>query len=324
MPYPFVDMTLYFFLYSFCGWLIETIYCSWKARRFINRGFLNGPICPIYGCGVLLMLILLIPVRNNVSSITIALPVIFFAGAVLASTVEYFTSWIMEVIFKARWWDYSDMKFNLNGRICLSISFAWGALATGFLYLVQPTFEALVASLYRLSEILPLYISVAAISLFFIDFIVSVHIAKLIGSKLQLMEKWTAFIREHMESLDLPTKEELLLRLEDLYDRWAPRFSQLQAKVSGENKPTFSEWDELPFETMRRKLAELIGELSGRRDELLSGLLSGLKPLQKRMLKAFPYMKNHMQGVSLDSLNKFSKTPETTDNAIIAENKEEQ
>ena len=80
MPYSLTDTLLYFFIYSFCGWLMETILCSVQERRFINRGFLNGPLCPIYGCGVTLIMIFLLPVRDGLPNLAIALPVVFIAG----------------------------------------------------------------------------------------------------------------------------------------------------------------------------------------------------------------------------------------------------
>ena len=96
MPYSLTDMALYFFMYSFCGWLMETALCSFQEKRFVNRGFLNGPFCPIYGCGIVLILIFLLPVRDGIDKLWVAVPVIFAAGAFLASVVEYFTSWLME------------------------------------------------------------------------------------------------------------------------------------------------------------------------------------------------------------------------------------
>lgn len=122
MPYSLVDMTLYFFIYSFCGWLMETVLCSIREHRFINRGFLNGPLCPIYGCGILLILTFLLPVRDSIPRAEAAVPVIFLAGAVLASAVEYFTSWAMEKLFHARWWDYSKHRFNLRYSNGISLS----------------------------------------------------------------------------------------------------------------------------------------------------------------------------------------------------------
>lgn len=205
MPYSLVDMTLYFFIYSFCGWLMETVLCSIREHRFINRGFLNGPLCPIYGCGILLILTFLLPVRDSIPRAEAAVPVIFLAGAVLASAVEYFTSWAMEKLFHARWWDYSKHRFNLNGRICLSISAAWGLLATVFVYQIQPHFESLIAWLYRLSSWLPPIMAAVLLAALAVDTVISARIARALGNKLEQLDKLGELIRAHLESLSLPS-----------------------------------------------------------------------------------------------------------------------
>lgn len=129
MPYGIADMALYFFLYSFLGWAQETVQCSIKERRFVNRGFLNGPICPIYGCGALLIFTFLLPIKRGIASPFLAVPLVFLCGAVIASALEYVTSWVMEKLFHARWWDYSDKKWNINGRgsasYCRAMSRKW-------------------------------------------------------------------------------------------------------------------------------------------------------------------------------------------------------
>ena len=107
---------LCFFAYSFLGWVCECIYCSIPAKKFINRGFLEGPYCPIYGCGAMLVIYLLTPFA--------AKPLLLFvAGILVTSALEYITSWLMEMFFHTKWWDYSTYPFNINGRICL-ISFS--------------------------------------------------------------------------------------------------------------------------------------------------------------------------------------------------------
>ena len=111
----------YFILYSIIGWGYETAMCSVRDRAFVTRGFLNGPYCPIYGVGAVLFLSLL---GNEKSSV-----LIFIFGAMIASAVEYLTSFAMEKAFGARWWDYSDYKFNLNGRVCLGAAAVFGAFA---------------------------------------------------------------------------------------------------------------------------------------------------------------------------------------------------
>lgn len=300
MPYSFVDLLLYFFIYSFCGWLMETVLCSVRERRLINRGFLNGPLCPIYGCGILLVLILLIPVRDNVSPITIALPVIYLTGAALASAVEYFTSWAMEKLFHARWWDYSHIRFNLNGRICLSISLSWGALATGFLYLVQPFFEKLIANLYAVGPFVPALIAAALSALLLADIAVSVRVAAMIGNKLEQLDKWAELLREHVESLELPSKEEIVGKLEGAYAKFAVYSERLREKFPEAGEFTMPEWRALPIESLRRQIDEHSGELRKKLDTLIAGI----RPLQRRMLRAFPNIQRPGASLSLSELQR--------------------
>ncbi|MPM34018.1 hypothetical protein SDC9_80599 [bioreactor metagenome] len=123
--------TLYFFLYSFAGWVCECIYCGLPAKKFINRGFLAGPICPIYGSGAVLVIWLLTPVSQNVL-------LLFLLGALLTSLVEYVTSWGMEKLFHMTWWDYSTYPYNLNGRVCLKNSTLFGLMSVLLLKFVHP------------------------------------------------------------------------------------------------------------------------------------------------------------------------------------------
>ncbi len=117
----FKDMILYFFIYSFIGWILETIYAFFVLGYFVKRGFLIGPICPIYGFGAILLILLL---RNCKGK-----PLSQFLIAGFTFTVfEYVASYVLEVIFGLRWWDYSEDLLNLQGRVSLSYSIIWGAL----------------------------------------------------------------------------------------------------------------------------------------------------------------------------------------------------
>ena len=102
---------LWFLFYSFVGWVYESILVSCQQHRLVNRGFLNGPLCPIYGTGATLAIAVLGNVHNPV--------IIFLVSMVGATILEYSTSWVMEQLFHARWWDYSNFRFNLQGRVCL-------------------------------------------------------------------------------------------------------------------------------------------------------------------------------------------------------------
>ncbi len=122
---------IYFFIYSFMGWLLEVIYAMYVERHFVNRGFLFGPICPIYGCGALLLIISLGKVKGNKL-------LKFFVAVISFSAFEYIVSYILEVMFNQRWWDYSNDILNLQGRISLLYSLLWGILGILFTEKIHP------------------------------------------------------------------------------------------------------------------------------------------------------------------------------------------
>lgn len=124
-------------LYGFIGWVYESILCSVKAKKWINRGFLHGPYCPIYGFGAVTVLLVLGRIGNPV--------MLFFLGALLTCTLEYLTSWVMEKLFHARWWDYHYMKFHINGRVCLAGAVIFGAMTVIVVKWVHPPVAALTA-----------------------------------------------------------------------------------------------------------------------------------------------------------------------------------
>jgi uncharacterized membrane protein len=109
----------WFMIYSYIGWLYETAYCSIQAGRYVNRGFLYGPFCPIYGTSILLMILLFSGRCRNILSL-------FLYCAFIASLLEYLSSYTMELIFNRRWWDYSSRMLNINGRICVGAAVLFG------------------------------------------------------------------------------------------------------------------------------------------------------------------------------------------------------
>ena len=282
MPYPFSVMVLYFFIYSFLGWLLETLLCSFQERRFINRGFLNGPFCPIYGCAVSLMLILLIPVRDSLDNTVIAVLVIFFSCAVLATVTEYFISWIMEKLFKARWWDYSHIKFNINGRVNVIISVIWGGLATLLLYCLQPLLDKLAALIFSAGSTALIVVDAVLIAFLIFDAAISYIVARRIGNKLEQLDKWNELIHGFVESIELPTKEDILRHIERLAEKY-----NLRKAFEKRNSPDMPELHTLTLDSLRRRIADYANEIRAKSVKLMTST----RYLQKRMLRAFPYMK---------------------------------
>ena len=124
-------------MYSILGWILEMVVCSIADKKVVNRGFLVGPYCPIYGCGCLLIIALLHKYQDDPFTL-------FIMAVIVCSLLEYFTSYVMEKLFKARWWDYSDRKFNINGRICLDNLFLFGILGLLIFYIVNPLFSGFI------------------------------------------------------------------------------------------------------------------------------------------------------------------------------------
>ena len=154
LPY----FVLFFAVYSVIGWLYETALCSFEERKAVNRGFLMGPYCPIYGCGALLFILLL---GSEGSPL-----LIFFLGAFVACAIEYSTSAVMERLFHARWWDYSKFRFNLNGRICLGAAMIFGAFAVLLIKLLHPAVSGI---LFSLPKVIILAMSAAFTVVFILD-----------------------------------------------------------------------------------------------------------------------------------------------------------
>lgn len=131
---------VYFVLYSFLGWVCETIYCSIDDKKFVNRGFLNGPFCPIYGTGALLVIDIFMKYKDD-------LLVLFILSVVVTSIVEYITSYLLEKIFNLQLWDYSTYSFNLNGRVCLKNSLLFGVLSILAVEVIHPAVEEFLSRL---------------------------------------------------------------------------------------------------------------------------------------------------------------------------------
>lgn len=195
-----------FFVYSFLGYLCEVVYCSICQRKLVNRGYLYMPICPIYGCGAVIILFSMLPIAHMWYLVLIL-------GILLTSSLEYLTSYIMELIFHMRWWDYSKRKFNINGRVCLRNSLMFGALVMLVIYGLHPVLLKLMDVMGILA--IRIVISILLTGLI-IDFIFStvknINIAKVVAKISQITEEAADKLKEFKENASeklLETKEYL-------------------------------------------------------------------------------------------------------------------
>lgn len=166
MRYKMEKYLVIFFIYSFCGWFMESVGGILNVKKFVNRGFLIGPLCPVYGIGVLLITILL---QRYVDDIII----MYFMSLLICGSLEYFTSYIMEKLFKARWWDYSDRRFNINGRICLDNLVLFGVLGLLIFYVANPFFGGLID---RFNDTVLMVVAIVLFVVFIVDGIISLKV----------------------------------------------------------------------------------------------------------------------------------------------------
>lgn len=138
--YAWYHWLTFFYIYCFFGWIFESTYVSLKQHHFINRGFLRLPMLPLYGTGAVMMLWVSLPVKDN-------LLLVYCSGVVAATLLEYVTGYVMERLFKVRYWDYSSQKFNLHGYICLTSSIAWGFLTILMTEVIHRPIERFVLNL---------------------------------------------------------------------------------------------------------------------------------------------------------------------------------
>lgn len=146
---------LYFFIYSFFGWICEVIYCSdFSKKEFVNRGMLKGPLCPIYGVGSCILIFCIYDFREN-------LILVFLLGVLITSLIEYFASFLLEKLFNARWWDYETYPLNINGRICILNSALFGIMTIFLIRYVHPEIEEFIGKL-------PIYVVCILVIIFLI------------------------------------------------------------------------------------------------------------------------------------------------------------
>lgn len=194
-----IDLLTYFIIYSFCGWLLETITKTIAQKKIINSGFLYGPICPIYGIAAVMMLKLLNTYKGNYV-------LIFILSFVVFTIWEYFVGWFLEKVFHTKYWDYSYYKINLHGRICLVNSLTWGFLGVAFIEIIHPIVE------YILSILPNIFIdrfTIIAIIIFLLDCVVTIIKINNINISMKKLEEISKIMKEKIEELKtLPDKAE--------------------------------------------------------------------------------------------------------------------
>ena len=295
-----------FFIYAFLGWCTEVSYAALKSGRFVNRGFLNGPVCPVYGCGAVIVLWVLEPLRGN-------LLLLFLGSVALTSLLEWLTGFVLERLFHQRWWDYSQEPFNLNGYICLRFSIAWGLACLFVVKLVHP-------SVLWCIRTIPHPVGVGLLILFSVtmavDLAATVRTIARINRQLCQLDELAAGIKEMSNELGENLADRVLdaveigdgLRadlqeeLDDLREVLAAHRAELQdgleevrdslAQRRFQLQMDQAEW----LEQRERELRALRARL----DEVRQSRIFG----QRRLLRAFPGMRSTAHQPALERLRR--------------------
>ena len=278
------DIIWFFLIYSFLGWVLEVIYHAVSLGLVVNRGFLNGPVCPIYGFGMVIIILLLNTLFPE-GAAGVHGGLLFLFGLVLATAVELFGGWALDRIFHARWWDYSDRPFNLNGYICPEFSLYWGLGTVVAVRILHPFVEANTVDVWPERYGYP-----AAFLLMLIyaaDFAVTVMIVNGINRKLEELDALRASMRIVSDDLSNALGTGSLKTVQRIED------GRVEAELAKE---------QLQEDTgdIRKRLEEKRAEIIGKEQALYDDLLKGRVFGARRLLKAFPGMKvrDHSEVVS--------------------------
>lgn len=181
----------YFILYSFAGWVLESVSKTIEQKKFVNSGFLNGPFCPIYGFGAIIMLLSLNGLKNK--------PFLLFVAAFfLLSIWEYLVGVFLEKTFKTKYWDYSHLKFNIQGRVCLKNSIFWGVLGVIFICFLHPFIESYII---KIPSSLLLYINIIIGIALSIDLSISIIAVTNFETAIKKINELSESIKEKVEEL---------------------------------------------------------------------------------------------------------------------------
>ena len=291
------EIVWYFLIYSFLGWVLEVIYNAAVSGEVVNRGFLNGPVCPIYGFGMV-MLIALLNVLFPEGAENVHGGVLFGFGLVLASSVELFGGWALDKLFHARWWDYSDKPFNINGYICPEFSLYWGLGAVIMIRMMHPFIASHTVEVWPERYGWPAAAVFAAI--YMADLIVTVMVVNGLNKDLAELDALRASMRVVSDKLSdaLGTEsiktaqhmEEGRVKAALARESFEEHAGELRGRLS-EKRAILEAKRTAALEEKKAELEEKKAAILRKEQALYEKVLSGHFFGARRLLEAFPDMK---------------------------------
>ena len=280
-----------FFIYAFLGWCTEVSYAALVTGKFVNRGFLNGPVCPVYGFGVVIVLAGLAPLEEN-------LLLLFLGSVALTSSLEWLTGFVLEKLFHQRWWDYSDQPFNLSGYICLRFSIAWGFACLFVVKLLHPTVLLLIRLVPKTLGVILLALLGAVMA---VDLAATVSTIIKLNRRLEQIDELASKIKEASNEFG----ENLAERVLDAAERgagWKEDIDELAFRLAERRAAladNLEEWEQHREEQrvqVRRQLEEWRTSMQELHDREFFG--------RRRLLRAFPRLRSIDHKSALERLRR--------------------
>ena len=284
-------LILYFFTYGFLGWCAEVAYAAVKEKRFVNRGFLNGPICPVYGVGVSAVLLLLEPFENN-------LVILYVASVIIVTLIEGLTGFALDKIFHHKWWDYSGQPFNIGGYVCPIFSLVWGVACIFIVKVFQPL-------VYRVAEALPHALGVALIVVLsivtFADLYVTASGILKFNNRLEMMERIASELRDISDKMGSNIYENVMDTMEK-QEEVGKKLDEVTDDIKGKLEEFGGEQKERAAQQKERavQLREYYVQLK----ERYAQLAKSSTKVSERLVKAFPKMESRNHKDILEELKK--------------------
>ena len=281
-----------FFIYAFLGWCTEVSYAALVTGKFVNRGFLNGPVCPIYGFGVVIVLSCLTPLADN-------LLILFLGSVLLTSVLEWLTGFVLEKLFHQRWWDYSDEPFNLSGYICLRFSIAWGFACMFVVTLLHPTVLLLIR---LIPPMLGTVLLVLLGSVMAVDLAATVSSIVKLNRRLAQLDELAAKIKEASNEFGENLADKVLDAAE-LGAGWKEDIDDLSFRLAerrAELADSLEEW-ERHREEYRTQVRLQLEEWRASVQEVMGTESYG----HRRLLRAFPRLRSIDHASALERLHHY-------------------
>ena len=313
------EILAYFFVYGVLGWCVEVAFAAVKEGRFVNRGFLNGPICPIYGVGVTVVVYFLTPYKDN-------LILLYVLSTVLVTVLEGLTGYLMDKIFHHKWWDYTNQPLNIGGYVCLIFSLVWGVACVLIVRVIHPVIHKILTFIPHTLGLVML--AVLEICIFIDLYVTAAGILKL-NHQLEAMAKIAAELHEISDKLGENIHEGMMDTMEATEERrkkleaaTAERRKKLEAATEEGRRKLESATEEgrrkleAATEGSRRKLSEGRTRIGGTADEARQQLQARSEELRKkyeelsgqggavsrRLMKAFPRMESRQYKETFNEL----------------------